>query len=62
MAPPALYVQDPDNAPHEFASETERILKVFKDQLGPVNASDPLNRQTKAAAEAERSSRCCARA
>ena len=34
MAPPALYLQDPDHAPEEFASETERILKVFKDQLG----------------------------
>ncbi|MCL4264935.1 MAG: dynamin family protein [Anaerolineae bacterium] len=42
MAPPALYVQDPDNAPEEFASETERILKVFRDQLGQVDAKDPL--------------------
>jgi hypothetical protein len=46
MAPPALYVQDPDNAPQEFASETERILKVFKDQLGPVDSSDPLDPET----------------
>jgi hypothetical protein len=46
MAPPALYVQDPDNAPQEFASETERILKVFKDQLGPVDSSDPLDPDT----------------
>lgn len=42
MAPPALYVQDPQNAPEEFASETERILKVFRDQLGQVDAKDPL--------------------
>lgn len=49
MAPPALYVQDPDHAPHEFASETERILKVFKDQLGPVSATDPLEPDTKEA-------------
>jgi len=49
MAPPALYVQDPDHAPHEFASETERILKVFKDQLGSVNAGDPLEPDTKEA-------------
>jgi hypothetical protein len=46
MAPPALYVQDPDNAPQEFASETERILKVFKDQLGPSVSSDPLDPET----------------
>ncbi|MBK8985962.1 MAG: dynamin family protein [Chloroflexi bacterium] len=49
MAPSALYVQDPDHAPSEFASETERILKVFKDQLGPVSGSDPLDPDTKAA-------------
>lgn len=42
MTPPALYVQDPDHAPGEFASETERIMKMFKDQLGPVDMSDPL--------------------
>ncbi len=48
MAPPALYVQDPDNAPGEFASETERILKVFKDQMGQVDA-DPLHPDTKEA-------------
>jgi energy-coupling factor transporter ATP-binding protein EcfA2 len=42
MAPPALYVQDPENAPEEFASETERILKLFGDQLGNVDATDPL--------------------
>ncbi|PID86808.1 MAG: hypothetical protein CSB13_02345 [Chloroflexi bacterium] len=48
MAPPALYVQDPDNAPQEFASETERILKVFSDQLGKVD-SDPLEPATKEA-------------
>lgn len=46
MAPPALYVQDPTNAPEEFASETERILKVFRDQLGQVNATDPLDPDT----------------
>jgi GTPase SAR1 family protein len=49
MAPPALYVQDPDNAPAEFASETERILKVFSDQLGNVNKNDPLDPDTKRA-------------
>ncbi len=49
MAPPALYLQDPDNAPEEFASETERILKVFRDQLGTVDTSDPLNPDTKEA-------------
>lgn len=49
MAPPALYVQDPENAPGEFASETERILKVFKDQLGNVNLDDPLDPETKEA-------------
>ncbi|HRQ39513.1 MAG TPA: dynamin family protein [Chloroflexota bacterium] len=42
MAPPALYVEDPDNAPEEFASETERIIKVFRDQLGQIDAKDPL--------------------
>ena len=46
MAPSALYVQDPDNAPEEFASETERILKVFRDQLGQVNVKDPLDPET----------------
>jgi hypothetical protein len=45
MAPSALYVQDPENAPSEFASETERILKVFKDQLGNVDG-DPLDPAT----------------
>lgn len=49
MAPPALYVQDPDNAPDEFASETERILKTFKDQLGTVKLNDPLEPDTKEA-------------
>ena len=49
MAPPALYVQDPEHAPHEFASETERILKVFKDQLGTVATKDPLEPETKEA-------------
>jgi Fe-S cluster assembly ATPase SufC len=48
MAPSALYVQDPDNAPSEFVSETERILKVFDDQLGNVS-SDPLDPDTKKA-------------
>jgi energy-coupling factor transporter ATP-binding protein EcfA2 len=46
MAPSALYVQDPDNAPAEFASETERILKVFADQLGNVSKNDPLEPAT----------------
>ncbi len=49
MAPPAVYLQDPDHAPTEFASETERIAKVFKDQLGPVDLSDPLAPDTKEA-------------
>lgn len=49
MAPPALYVQDPENAPAEFESETERILKLFSDQLGNVNANDPLDPDTKEA-------------
>jgi GTPase SAR1 family protein len=49
MAPPALYLQDPDHAPHEFASETERVLKVFRDQMGTVDTSDPLNPDTKEA-------------
>ncbi|MCL4804902.1 MAG: dynamin family protein [Anaerolineae bacterium] len=49
MAPPALYVQDPEHAPQEFASETERILKVFKDQLGNVATKDPLEPETKEA-------------
>lgn len=49
MAPPALYVQDPENAPSEFESETERILKLFGDQLGNVNQSDPLDPDTKEA-------------
>ena len=49
MAPSALYLQDPDHAPEEFASETERILKVFKDQLGPVDLSDPFAPDTKEA-------------
>lgn len=49
MTPPALYVQDPDNAPEEFASETERIAKTFRDQLGQVDLSDPLHPDTKEA-------------
>jgi hypothetical protein len=49
MAPSALYLQDPKNSPEEFASETERILKVFKDQLGPVDLSDPFAPDTKEA-------------
>jgi len=46
MAPPALYVEDPKNSPSEFASETERVLKVFSDQLGPVAKNDPLDPDT----------------
>jgi hypothetical protein len=46
MAPPALYVEDPENSPKEFASETERVLKVFADQLGQVEKNDPLNPET----------------
>lgn len=49
MAPPAVYLQDPDHAPTEFASETERIAKVFKDHLGNVDITDPLHPDTKAA-------------
>lgn len=49
MAPPALFVQDPDHAPEEFESETERILKAFDDQLVNVKASDPLDPSTKEA-------------
>jgi len=49
MAPSALYLQDPENSHEEFASETERILKVFKDQLGPVDLSDPFAPETKEA-------------
>jgi hypothetical protein len=49
MAAPALYVEDPTHAPAEFASETERVLKVFGDQLGPVDKSDPLAPETAAA-------------
>lgn len=49
MTPPALYLQDPDNAPDEFASETERILKAFKDQMGNVNLTDPFDPETKQA-------------
>ena len=49
MAPPALYVQDPEHAPSEFESETERILKLFGDQLGNVNLADPLDSDTKEA-------------
>ena len=55
MAPSALYLQDPDNAPDEFASETERILKVFRDQFGPVDAADPLRpRHQRSAAHPQR--------
>ncbi|MCP4363241.1 MAG: GTPase RsgA [Chloroflexi bacterium] len=49
MAPPALYVQDPENAPKEFSSETERIIKVFSDQLGQIDVSDPLAPDSKEA-------------
>lgn len=49
MAPPALYLQDPDHAPDEFASETERILKAFRDQFGPINGGDMFDPDTKEA-------------
>ncbi len=49
MTPPAVYVQDPDHSPGEFASETERILKLFHDQVGNVDLSDPLHPDTKEA-------------
>ena len=45
MTPPALYTQDPENAPREFASETERIMKMFADQLGNIS-DDPLDPAT----------------
>ncbi|MEM9775594.1 MAG: dynamin family protein [Chloroflexota bacterium] len=44
MTPPALYLQDSENAPSEFESETERIMSAFSDQLNlPSDAklSDP---------------------
>lgn len=52
MAPPALYVEDPEHAPAEFESETERVLKVFADQLralggAGINRGDPLDPDTK---------------
>jgi hypothetical protein len=52
MAPPALYVEDPEHAPAEFESETERVLKVFADQLralggAGINLGDPLDPDTK---------------
>ena len=34
MAPSALYVQDPEHSPEEFASETERIVKVVFGSIG----------------------------
>ena len=49
MAPPALYLQDPENAPAEFASETERIAKIFGDQLGKVDTEDVLESSAKEA-------------
>ena len=49
MAPSALYLQDPDHAPDEFAGETERILKTFRDQLGQIDDSDPFHPDTKEA-------------
>ncbi len=42
MPPSALYVEDPDNAPSEFESETKRIMEVFGDQLGNI-PDDPLH-------------------
>ena len=47
MAPPALYCRGPGTPPEEFASETERILKVFKDQMGTVPAKGPLEPETR---------------
>lgn len=44
MTPPALYIQDPENAPSEFAGETERIMKAFDDKLeGLDDSGDPLS-------------------
>lgn len=50
MTPSALYLQDPQHAPAEFASETERIMKAFNDKLVGVDPkSDPLAEETKKA-------------
>jgi hypothetical protein len=54
MAPPALYVEDPEHAHSEFQGESERILKTFADQLRAIggsglNLDDPLDSDTKAA-------------
>ncbi len=49
MAPSALYLQDPDNAPEEFAGETERIAKIFADQLGKIDTKDVLSPDAKQA-------------
>lgn len=37
MPPVALYLQDPEHSPHEFESETERIMKAFRDKLGGID-------------------------
>src|SRR5690606_9763654 len=54
LAPPALFVEDPEHAPGEFEGETERILKAFADQLRAIggsglNLDDPLDPDTRAA-------------
>lgn len=50
MTPPALYVQDPQHAPEEFASETERIMKAFADKMPSIDPkSDPLSEEAKQA-------------
>lgn len=50
MTPPALYVQDPENAPGEFSSETERIMKAFADKLPSLEeGADPLGKEAKEA-------------
>ena len=50
MTPPALYVQDPENAPGEFSSETERIMKAFADKLPSLDGgTDPLTEDAKEA-------------
>ncbi len=38
--PAALYLQDPEGAPKEFASETRRIVEAFNDQLDAISGQD----------------------
>ncbi len=41
MAPPALYLQDPEHAPDEFASETERIAEGVQGSAGQRSDQGP---------------------